>query len=128
VGSAKSRGIRKSQRIPPSHVLLRGLEVLNQRQVTRVSVLVEATGLPRASVVRMLRLLESETFVRRLPKRRGYSVDERVLALSAGYRREDAAITAARPILSAFTAEITSNAVLKPASVPRQAMAGTIIL
>ncbi|MDE2363448.1 MAG: helix-turn-helix domain-containing protein [Hyphomicrobiales bacterium] len=80
------------------------LEVLNRRQVTRVSTIVDTTGLPKASVVRILRVLESAAYVRRLPKRRGYSVDERVRALSSGYRTEEAVVTAARPILAAFTA------------------------
>ena len=87
-------------------MLLRGLELLaalNRRQVARIQSLANDTGLPKATLVRMLRILEQAGYVRRLPHRRGYSVEARVLTLSAGYRAAEAVVTQARPLLEAFT-------------------------
>jgi len=94
-------------RLPPPQVLLRGLailEALNRRPVSSVDDIARATALPKPTVVRMLSLLASASYVQRLPRRRGYTLNDRVLALSAGYRSQDAVVRAARPILSGFTA------------------------
>ena len=52
----------------------------------------------------MLSLLVSAGYAQRLPRRRGYMLDERALDLSIGYRSQDAVVEAARPHLTAFTA------------------------
>ena len=91
----------------PAQVLLRGLsviEALNRRPISTVEQIAEATGLPKPTVVRMLNLLVMEAYVERLPKRRGYRLDERVLTLSAGYRSPDAIVRVAGAILADFTA------------------------
>lgn len=91
----------------PAQVLLRGLsviEALNRRPISTVEQLAVATGLPKPTVVRMLNLLVMEAYVQRLPKRRGYRLDERVLTLSAGYRSPDAIVRVAGSILADFTA------------------------
>lgn len=92
---------------PPADVLLRGLsvlEALNQRPVSTVDSVAQATGLPKPTVVRMLAVLVSAGYAQRLPRRRGYMLDERSLDLSIGYRSQDAVVESARPHLSAFTA------------------------
>jgi IclR family mhp operon transcriptional activator len=89
-------------------VLLRGLtvlEALNRRPVSTVEQVAEATRLPKPTVVRMLGQLAAAGYVQRLPKRRGYVLDERVLALSGGFRSHDALVSAALPVMFAFTAE-----------------------
>jgi IclR family transcriptional regulator, mhp operon transcriptional activator len=104
----KTERRRQTGRPPPAQVLLRGLsvlEALNRQPVSTVEHLADATGLPKPTVVRMLGHLVSAAYVQRLPRRRGYMLDERVLALSAGYRSPDAVVRMARPHLSAFTAE-----------------------
>jgi IclR family mhp operon transcriptional activator len=93
---------------PPCDVLLRGLsvlEALNGRPVSTVEGVAKATGLPKPTVVRMLGVLVSAGFAQRLPRRRGYMLDERALDLSSGFRSQDAVVETARPHLSAFTAK-----------------------
>lgn len=92
----------------PTQVLLRGLsllEALNRRAVGSVEELAHDTRLPKSTVVRTLNTLVLAGYVRRLPKRGGYSLGERVLGLAWGFRSEDAIVEAARPLLAAFTAE-----------------------
>src|SRR5512138_2836114 len=92
---------------PLKEALLRGLEVLealNARQVSRLEVLAAETGLPKPTVSYMLGLLMRAGYARRLPRRRGYSLDGRVRALARGYRVEDAAVKAAVPVMTSFTA------------------------
>src|SRR6516165_5939436 len=97
-----------NERPAPAQVLLRGLsvlEALNRRAVGAVEELAHDTRLPKSTVVRLLNLLVTAGYVRRLPKRGGYSLAERVLGLSGGFRSEDAVVEAARPLLAAFTVE-----------------------
>jgi IclR family transcriptional regulator, mhp operon transcriptional activator len=92
---------------PSPEVFLRGLsvlEALNRQPVSTVEGIAQATRLPKATVVRMLNVLVAERYVQRLPRRRGYMLDERVLDLSIGYRSQDAVVETARPFLSEFTA------------------------
>ncbi|MDF1734794.1 MAG: IclR family transcriptional regulator C-terminal domain-containing protein [Minwuia sp.] len=100
VGDGRTEG-------PPREVLLRGLSILenlNHRAVSSVEQLAGSTGLPKATVVRMLNMLVSAGYVQRLPYRRGYVLDESVLTLSSGYRSHDLIVQIAKPLLSAFTA------------------------
>ena len=97
-----------NERPAPAQVLLRGLsllEALNRRAVGSVEELAHDTRLPKSTVVRRLNTLVLAGYVRRLPKRGGYSLAERVLGLSWGFRSEDAVVEAARPLLAAFTVE-----------------------
>jgi len=99
-------GRRAASAPPPNEVLLRGLsvlEALNRRPVSTVAGIAQATGLPKATVVRILSLLVAAGYAQRLPRRRGYMLDERCLDLSIGYRSQDAVVESARPHLSAFT-------------------------
>jgi IclR family mhp operon transcriptional activator len=54
----------------------------------------------------LLETLEQGGYIVRLPRRAGYDLRERTLRLSAGFRYSDAVVEAARPFLSALTAEL----------------------
>ena len=93
---------------PPPQVLLRGLsvlEALNRRLVSTVEHIAAATGLPKPTVVRILDQLVTAEFVQRMPKRRGYMLDERVQTLSVGYHSSDIVVRECRSPLSQFTAK-----------------------
>jgi IclR family mhp operon transcriptional activator len=89
-------------------VLLRGLavlEALNWRPISSVEQIASQTGLPKATVVRVLQNLAAGGYVQRLPLRKGYMLGERVLNLSSGFRSRDLVVEAARPLITAFTAK-----------------------
>ena len=95
-----------SLRQAPREVLLRGLsvlEALNWRRISSVEQLAVQTGLPKATIVRVLNILASRDYVRRLPRRKGYMLGERVLNLTSGYYSSDAVVEAGRPLIAAFT-------------------------
>ena len=86
---------------PPDEVLLRGLrllEALNARQVSRLETLAAATGLPKPTVVRLLSLLCRNGYARRLPQRRGYTLDRGVVALASGFSPQEAATAGLRSV------------------------------
>ena len=98
----------KTAHLAPQQALLRGLAVLeslNRRSISSVEAIAGETGIPKPTVVRMLGMLVAEGYATRLPRRRGYMLGERALALSSGYRSHDAVAEIARPFLSRFTAE-----------------------
>jgi IclR family mhp operon transcriptional activator len=89
-------------------VLLRGLavlEALNRRPISSVEQIAERTGLPKATIVRMLQNLATGGYAQQLPRRKGYMLGERVLNLSSGFRSRDLVVEAARPLIMAFTAK-----------------------
>ncbi|NIJ42518.1 IclR family mhp operon transcriptional activator [Parvibaculum indicum] len=81
------------------------MEALNRRGSASLAVLHEATGLPKPTLVRLLDTLIEGGYVVRLPRRGGYQVAERVLRLSGGFRHRERVVDAARPFLSALTAQ-----------------------
>jgi IclR family mhp operon transcriptional activator len=81
------------------------LEALNQRSPTKLAELAQATGLPKPTLSRLLETLIAAGYVARISRRDGYELRERVLRLSSGFRHTDAVVEAARPFLSALTAE-----------------------
>jgi IclR family mhp operon transcriptional activator len=81
------------------------LEVLNRQPVTSLAVLAQMTKLPKPTLVRLLDTLIAGGYVRRVSRRDGYELAERVVRLSGGFRHADAIVEAARPFLSALTAE-----------------------
>lgn len=108
--NARMRRVTKprpgTERQAPPEVLLRGLsvlEALNCRPISSVDQLAVQTGLPKATVVRILHNLATRGYVQHLPLRKGYMLGERVLNLSNGYRSHDSVVEAARPQIAAFT-------------------------
>jgi IclR family transcriptional regulator, mhp operon transcriptional activator len=92
----------------PVQPVLRALgliEALNRKPVSALEDLAGATGLPKPTVVRLMQTLIAGGYAERLPRRRGYAPAERVRRLAEGFRDADAVVAAARPLLSAFTAE-----------------------
>lgn len=81
------------------------LEALNRHASAGLAQIAADTGLPKPTVSRLLATLEAGGYVDRLPRRSGYALRERVLRLSSGFRYRDAVVEAARPFLSALTAE-----------------------
>jgi IclR family mhp operon transcriptional activator len=84
--------------------LERGLSVLvaiNERSPASLSHLVEATGLPKATVIRILHTLRSQGYVE-LAEPRGYRPLPRVRQLSRALDHEDAGLQSVRRILSDF--------------------------
>ena len=90
----------------PREVLLRGLsvlEALNWRPISSVDQVAAQTGLPKATVVRVLHNLASKGYAQRLPLRKGYMLGGRVLNLSSGYDSRNTVVEKARPLIEAFT-------------------------
>ena len=86
----------------PREVLLRGLsvlEALNWRPISSVDQVAAQTGLPKATVVRVLHNLASKGYAQRLPLRKGYMLGGRVLNLSSGYDSRNTVVEKARPLI-----------------------------
>jgi IclR family transcriptional regulator, mhp operon transcriptional activator len=81
------------------------LEALSRRRSSTLSVLVEETGLPRPTVVRLLHTLSALGYAQRVSRREGYRLTDRVLGLSGSIRFVDHLVDAAIPHMSRFTAE-----------------------
>jgi len=81
------------------------LEALNRHATASLAQIAADTGLPKPTVSRLLATMEAGGYVERLPHRSGYALRERTLRLSSGFRYRDAVVEAARPFLSALTAE-----------------------
>jgi IclR family mhp operon transcriptional activator len=86
----------------PVIALSRGLDVLrvvNQEKLTTVGSIHKATGLDKATVVRMLETLENQGYVMRDTERAAYAPTGRTLLLSQGYDRHLWIGSIADPIL-----------------------------
>jgi IclR family mhp operon transcriptional activator len=81
------------------------LEALSRRRTSTLSVLVDETGLPRPTVVRLLHTLAALGYAQRVSRQQGYRLTARVLGLSGSIRYIDHLVDAAIPHMSAFTAE-----------------------
>lgn len=81
------------------------LEALSRRRTSTLSVLVEETGLPRPTVVRLLHTLAGLGYAQRVSRQQGYRLTDRVLGLSGSIRFVDHLVDAAIPHMSRFTSE-----------------------
>lgn len=93
----------------PVIALSRGLEILrvvNQQRHSTVGSLHKATGLNKATIVRMLETLEHEGYVVRRTEPASYSPTGRALLLSAGYDEPTWIGGIAEPILNKFRKQI----------------------
>ncbi len=89
----------------PVVAVLRGLDVLravNESSESTVGSVHAATGLDKATIVRMLETLEHGGYVVRTGKRGTYAAAGRTLQLSSGYNFHERLQTAAEPIMAAF--------------------------
>lgn len=81
------------------------LEALSRRRSSTLALLVEETGLPRPTVVRLLHTLIALGYASRISRLQGYRLTDRVLGLSESIRFVDHLVDAAMPHMSSFTAE-----------------------
>ncbi len=81
------------------------LEALNRRRSTTLGVLAAETGLPRPTLVRLLKTLMALGYASRVSREAGYRLTDHVLALAGGVRFIDHLVDAAIPHMSRFTAE-----------------------
>ena len=82
--------------------LVRGLDLLaalNERNPATVSELTQATGLPKATVIRLLKTLCAEGYVARLAGGEGYRLTPQMRRLTRALHRENELFHAARPVL-----------------------------
>jgi IclR family mhp operon transcriptional activator len=93
----------------PVVALARGIEILrlvNDQRVSTVGSLHKATGLDKATIVRMLETLEHEGYVLRDAESATYAPTGRSLLLSQGYDQHLWIGSVAEPIMRAFRKEI----------------------
>jgi IclR family mhp operon transcriptional activator len=81
------------------------LEALSRRRTTTLSLLVQETGLPRPTVVRLLHTLSALGYAQRVSRQHGYRLTDRVLGLAGSIRFVDHLVDAAIAHMSRFTAE-----------------------
>ncbi len=79
------------------------LRELNRKRVTSVKDLHEATGLPKATIVRLLKTLCDAGYATNDRRQGGYQVTSNVKALSCGYHGDPLVVEAARAWAIEFT-------------------------
>jgi IclR family mhp operon transcriptional activator len=93
----------------PVIALSRGLEILrvvNEERESSVGSLHRATGLDKATIVRMLETLEHEGYVLRDADRALYAPTGRALLLSQGYDQHSWVGSLAEPVMRAFQRDV----------------------
>jgi IclR family mhp operon transcriptional activator len=96
------------------------LEELNRHRVASIDMLHHATGLPKSTVVRLMKSLCVMGYAANDRRQGGYTVASRVKSLSNGFHGDPLVVEAARPWALAFTAQYhwpVAIAVLDGASV-----------
>lgn len=86
----------------PVSAVLKGLKVLetvNRLGPASLREITDATGLPKASTLRLLDTLQHAGYVSAMSDVRRYIVTARVLALSNNFRQDEAVVAVAAPIL-----------------------------
>lgn len=82
---------------------LRVLEMLNRRPLTTLEQLHGDTGLPKSTLVRLLRALMADGYAVQVSRAAGYRLGARVLALGSGYQPRDRLADVAQPLMDRFT-------------------------
>lgn len=82
------------------------LRALNRQPVSTVEALYAQTGIPKPTIVRMLRTFESQDLVRHAPKHGAYMLSSGVQSLASGFHGEPLIVQAAAPLLDALTLRI----------------------
>ena len=96
------------------------LEELNRHRVASIDSLHKATGLPKSTIVRLMKSLCAMGYAANDRRQGGYTVASRVKSLSNGFHGEPLVVEAARPWALAFTEQYQwpiAIAVLDKASV-----------
>jgi IclR family mhp operon transcriptional activator len=96
---------------PPSHIrsverAIDLLQALNKQAVSTLDSLHRETGLPKPTLVRLLRTLESKQLVSQSSQYGNYFLTTGVNTLSCGYHHEPLIVEAAAPIMEALTSKI----------------------
>lgn len=79
------------------------LEAVSARGTADLLTLQDMTGLPKPTIIRLLRTLVRAGYVRRVSRQVGYTLTERVLRLSAGLTYPDRLVSSARSHLDFYT-------------------------
>ncbi len=79
------------------------LEALSRRPHGTIAVLADETGLPRPTVMRLLKTLMELGYVTQVSRHLGYRLTDRVLGLAQGIRFVDHFVDAATPHMRRFT-------------------------
>ncbi|HSW05808.1 DNA-binding transcriptional regulator [Aquabacterium sp.] len=90
----------------PVNVVVRALQLLralNREPVSTIDTLHKHTALPKPTIVRLLRTLESEGLVKHAPQYGAYYLTAEVNALSSGYHSEPRIVEASAAIADALT-------------------------
>ena len=96
---------------------LRVIERLSRQPVVSLARLHSSTGLPKATLSRLLGTLIAEGYVRRVSHAEGYALTSKVLHLSAAIRQSDRLVELALPLMEAFTQSINGRSDWQPARV-----------
>lgn len=89
----------------PVSALLKGLKVLeavNRLGPASLRDITDATGLPKASTLRLLGTLQYAGYVSVLSEARRYIVTARVMSLSNNFQSDEALLAVARPVMKAL--------------------------
>lgn len=93
----------------PINVVLRALQILralNRQPVSSVAVIHGHTGIPKATIVRLLQTLEADGLVRRAPQYGSYYLTSEVTALTSGYHSEPRIVEASSALAEGITREL----------------------
>ena len=82
---------------------MRVLQEMNLQPYTSISHLHKRTGLPKPTLVRILKTLEEAGYVENDPRLGGYQVSALVSSLSSGFHKEPMVVEAGRPWAIAIT-------------------------
>ena len=93
----------KSDTVEAASRTLLLLEELNRHRVTSIDSLHKATGLPKSTLVRLMKSLCAMGYAANDRRQGGYAVASRVKSLSNGFHGDPLVVEAARPWALAFT-------------------------
>lgn len=95
----KEGGIRAASRI------LSILQAMNREPYSTIQSLHEATGLPKPTLIRMLRTLEADGYVSNDRRQAGYQITSLVTSLSSGFHGDPLVVEAGRAWAMGLSAE-----------------------
>lgn len=93
----------KTDRVEAAARTLQLLEELNRHRVAPLNTLHKTTGLPKSTIVRLLKSLCALGYVANDRRQGGYAVTSRVKSLSNGFHGDPLVVEAGRPWAIAFT-------------------------